>query len=70
MNKDSIAKYNKIEVNIDTLIAHTYEIHSEPLSKDYYDYAPNEYRNLLIKKIKDLDVENEFYLYLMKKYRF
>ncbi len=70
MNKDSIAKYTKIEVNIDSLIAYTYKIHSEPLSKDYYDYEPDEYRKIIIEKIKDLNIDNDFYLYLKNEYKF
>ncbi len=70
MNRDSIAKYTQIEVNIDTLVAYTYKIHSEPLSKDYDNYATDEYRKLIIERIKDLDIENDFYLYLKKEYNF
>ncbi len=70
MNKDSIAKYIKIEADSDSLIAHIYKVHSEPLSKDYYDYEPDEYKNLIIARIKGLDIENDFYLYLKNKYKF
>lgn len=70
MNRDSIAKYTQIEVNIDTLVAYTYEIHSEPLNKDYDNYTTDEYRKLTIERIKDLDIENDFYLYLKKEYNF
>jgi len=70
MNEDSISKHMKLESNTDSLIMRTYELFSEPLSKNYSDYGIDEYKKLIIGRIKGVDIENNFYLYLKNKYEF